>query len=289
MAASSYPDLDRPPLVVRDLEHDVVQPGGLWRRVDLRAQTDSTNADAGTAARAGEPEGLVVVADLQRAGRGRRDRHWVSPPRAGLTFSLLLRPGVADPARGWDAVPNRAYSWLPLLAGVSLLTAVTRLTGLDAALKWPNDLLIRRHGTEHKCAGILAEAVAGSPPAVVLGIGLNVTTRADELPDTGGLPATSLQLAGAAVTDRDALLRATLRAFADGYGRWRAVGGDAQRCGLLDEYRQGCATIGRRVRVQVPDGVVAGEAATVDAAGRLVVAAPDGERRVAAGDVVHVR
>jgi BirA family biotin operon repressor/biotin-[acetyl-CoA-carboxylase] ligase len=213
----------------------------------------------------------------------------VSPPRAGLTVSVLLRPGVADPARDWAGVPSRDYGWLPLLAGLALLDTVTRLAQVDAALKWPNDLLVRVDDVESKCAGILAEVVSGPIPSVVLGIGLNVTTRADELPETAGMPPTSLKLAGAATTDRDPLLRALLRGFADRYDRWRIAGGDVEASGLLQEYREGCATIGRQVRVLVPDGEVTGEVTTVDADGHLVIRTPDGERRVAAGDVVHVR
>ena len=181
MPSSPYTDLARPPLPARALQRALLVPGGLWRHLDLKAETASTNADVAEAARRGEPEGLIVVAEQQVAGRGRRDRQWVSPPRAGLTLSVLLRPG--------DAVPNRRWGWLPLLAGVALLEAVQRIAEVDAALKWPNDLLVQ----DAKCAGILAEVIGD---AVVLGIGLNVTTRVDELPVTGGLPATSLQIAG---------------------------------------------------------------------------------------------
>ena len=198
---------------------------GPWARLELRAETGSTNADVAEAARAGEPEGLVVVAERQTAGRGRRGRVWQSPPRAGIATSVLLRPGEAVAGRGWSPVPPAGYGWLPLLAGVALVEAVARLAELDAGLKWPNDLLVGGA----KCAGVLAEAVPGAspaqPPAIVLGIGLNVTLRADELPENPtGLPATSLQLAGAAATDRDPLLRALLRSVADWYDRWRAAG-----------------------------------------------------------------
>ena len=286
---SPFTDLDRPPLSARSRQRAVAVPGGLWRRIEVRPETGSTNADVAAAARAGEPEGLVVVAERQSDGRGRRDRQWVSPARSGLTLSVLLRPGAADPEQGWAAVPNRAYGWLPLLAGVALLEAVSRLAEVDAALKWPNDLLVGTGAAEAKCAGILAEVVGGETPAVVLGIGLNVTTRAAELPSTSGLPATSLQLAGAAATDRDPLLRALLRGLADRYRHWRDADGDAAQCGLLDAYRQGCATIGRQVRVQLPGGEVTGEATTVDADGQLVIVTGAGERRVAAGDVLHVR
>jgi BirA family biotin operon repressor/biotin-[acetyl-CoA-carboxylase] ligase len=276
MPGSPYTDLDRPPLPARALQRALVVPGSLWTRVDVLTETGSTNADASEAARAGAAEGLVIIAEQQSAGRGRRDRQWVSPPRAGLTLSVLLRPG--------PDVPQRQWGWLPLLAGVALREAVEQRAKLDAALKWPNDLLIG----EAKCAGILAEVVGD---AVVLGLGLNVTTRADELPETTGLPATSLRIAGAPVTDRDPLLRALLRSLARWYGGWREAGGDAEMCGLLAAYRAGCATIGRQVRVQLPDGRESlGTATTVDNDGQLVIRTADGiEKHVSAGDVLHVR
>jgi len=274
MPGSPYSDLQRPPLSARSLERALLVPGGLWRRLALKEETGSTNADVADAARAGAAEGLIVVAEQQVAGRGRRDRVWVSPARAGLTVSVLLRPGD---------VPQRHWAWLPLLAGVALRDAVQRIAEVDAALKWPNDLLVG----DGKAAGILAE-VTGD--AVVLGIGLNVTTRADELPPTTGLPATSLLLAGARSTDRDPLLRALLRGLAQWYAGWREAGGDAEMCGLLAAYQRDCATIGRDVRVLLPNSQeFTGTATTVDVDGRLVVRTADGERRVSAGDVLHVR
>ena len=284
MPTSPYTDLDRPPLPARAIERALVVPGGLWRRIDVRAETGSTNADVAEAARQGEPEGLVVVAERQLAGRGRRDRPWVSPPRAGITLSVLLRPGRADPQKGWDAVPASGFGWLPLLAGVALREAVQQRAEIDAVLKWPNDLLVK----DAKCAGILAEVVG---EAVVLGIGLNVTTRPDELPPVTGLPATSLQIAGARTTDRDPLLRALLRGLARWYGGWRDADGDAEMCGLLGEYRKACATIGRDVAVRLPtEADLVGTAATVDRDGQLVIRTDDGgERRISAGDVLHVR
>ena len=282
---SPYSDLQRPPLVARSLERALLTPGGPWRRLELMAETGSTNADVAEAARTGEPEGLIVVAEQQLAGRGRRDRQWVSPARAGLMLSVLLRPGC-----GAHPVSNRHWGWLPLLAGVALQEAVQRSTGLDAALKWPNDLLVRGGplDREGKCAGILAEVIG---EAVVLGIGLNVTTRVDELPPAGGVPATSLQIAGARTTDRDSLLKALLRGLARWYGGWRETGGDAEPCGLLAAYRRGCTTVGRLTSVQLPTGAeLVGEATSVDPDGRLVIRTADGAvHKLSAGDVVHVR
>lgn len=287
MASSPYTDLDRPPLGERALQRALIVPGGFWQQLDVRAETGSTNADAAAAGQAGAAEGLVVVAERQVAGRGRRDRQWVSPPRAGLTLSFLLRPGAADAERGWAPAPQRSWGWLPLLAGVALRETVERLAEVEAALKWPNDLLLSTGPGEAKAAGILAEV---SGDAVVVGIGLNVTTRADELPETTGLPATSLQLAGATATDRDPLLRALLRSVARWYAGWREAGGDAEMCGLLAAYQRDCATIGREVRVLLPNATeFTGTATTVDSDGQLVVRTSDGERRVSAGDVLHVR
>jgi BirA family biotin operon repressor/biotin-[acetyl-CoA-carboxylase] ligase len=290
MPGSPYTDLERPPLSERRLQRALVAPYGPWRSLVLKTRTGSTNADAVAAAGAGEPEGLVVVAEQQTAGRGRLGRAWTSPPRAGLATSVLLRPGLDDPDRGWPAAPVISYGWLPLLAGVALVAAVDRLAELAATLKWPNDLLVGGG----KCGGILAEVVPGGnglPPAVVVGIGLNVTLRPDELPTTPtGLPATSLQLAGAEATDRDPLLRALLRGFASWYDQWRSAGGDPQACGLREAYLRSCATVGQEVRVLLPSGEeVTGTASTVDTDGRLVVRVDGRDRAVAAGDVVHLR
>ncbi len=278
MSGSAYSDLERPPLREAALRRALLVPGGFWTDLRVVAETGSSNADVGEAARNGTPEGLVIVAERQTAGRGRMGRHWESPARAGLTVSVLLRPAG-------HAVPVDRYGWLPLLAGVALVEAVTRLTELAPKLKWPNDLML----DGRKCAGILAETqpAPGAPPAVVVGIGLNVTMRPDELP----IPeATSLLLAGAKATDRDPLLREVLRRFEQHYLAWCAAGGDAEASGLRAAYRADCATIGRKVRVTVPGGgELSGQAVDVDTEGRLVVLGADGVAPVAAGDVKHVR
>jgi len=235
------------------------------------AETGSTNADVAAAARAGEPEGLVLVAESQTTGRGRLNRTWHAPPRSGLMFSLLLRP---------ENIAGTHWSWAPLLVGVAANAALRRLTQLDVRVKWPNDLLIG----DRKVAGILVERVGD---ALVVGMGLNVTMRADELPTPS---ATSLALAGATITDRDPLLRAILREIAHWYAQWRAVEGDPEASGLRTAYHQQCATLGQQVRIELPeDQDWVGEAVNVDAAGRLLVRTGQGEAALSAGDVIHVR
>jgi len=274
--ATPYGDLDRPPLPAAALEHTLHAGSALWREVRILAETGSTNVEAAAAARTGAPEGLVVVAEHQTAGRGRLDRAWTVPPRAGLTFTVLLRPA---------GVPPSQWSWITLAAGVALVEALARDAGIETRLKWPNDV---QAADGRKLAGILAERVdSPGDSAVVLGIGLNVTLRADELP----VPeATSLLLAGATTVDRGTVLLALLRSVEGWYDRWRRAGGDPEASGLRAAYAQRCATLGRDVRVELPGGQsLVGVARDVDADGSLVVASTDGDVTVAAGDVVHVR
>ncbi|WP_030265534.1 biotin--[acetyl-CoA-carboxylase] ligase [Streptomyces violens] len=271
-----WADLDRPPLNATALRKALVRPGSLWTSLDVVQVTGSTNTDLAERAAKGEAAaGSVLVAEEQSAARGRLDRKWSAPPRSGLFFSVHLKPEV----------PTDRWGWLPLLAGVATATALSRAAGVDTALKWPNDLLLTVDGEERKGGGILAEAAAGG---VVLGIGLNVSLRADELPVPG---AGSLALAGAKGTDRDPLLRAVLRSLEKWYGDWEAAGGDPAACGLQEAYAAGCATLGRTVRALLPgDREIRGEAVALDGDGRLVLATADGvQLPVAAGDIVHLR
>ncbi|MEU6401572.1 biotin--[acetyl-CoA-carboxylase] ligase [Streptomyces sp. NPDC046985] len=278
MGGGRWSDLDRPPLNAAALRRALVREDGLWSSLEVVQRTGSTNADLVARAEAGgAEEGAVLVAEEQSAGRGRLDRRWTAPARSGLFFSVLLRPGD---------VPVARWGWLPLLTGVAVATGLSRAAGVDTALKWPNDLLVTVGGEERKAGGILAERAGDG--GVVVGVGLNVTLREDELP----VPqAGSLALAGAAGTDRDPLLRAVLRSLADWYGRWRDAGGDPVASGLQETYAAGCATLGRKVRAELPgDRSLVGEAVAVDGDGRLVLATADGVRApVGAGDIVHLR
>ena len=273
--SSPWSDLERPALDGPALSAALTRDSALWRSLEVVQEIGSTNAALVAAAAADEPEGAVLVAEHQVAGRGRLDRVWASPPRAGLTVSFLLRPDVPAARRGW----------LPLLTGVALAEAVGAVTGVRASLKWPNDLLAL---DGRKLAGILAESHSSPthPTAVVVGVGLNVSTTAAELPDTG----TSLSRVTGATVDRAPVLLSFLRAVERRYRQWTAALGDPVSSGLARDYLAWSSTVGADVVVGLPDGsTLQGTATAVDWDGRLVVATPEGQVELASGDVRHVR
>ncbi len=234
-------------------------------------ETGSTNDDLAVIATAGGPADLVLIAELQTTGKGRRGRVWTAPPGAGLTMSVLLDT---------PEVPLSRRSWIGAIGGLCLVHAVTTVTGLSAVVKWPNDLLV----DGRKSAGLLAEATGGG---VILGMGLNVSLQAAELPRPD---ATSLLLAGARDLDRTALAADILDELAGWSDRWRAADGDPVHSGLLAAYRAACATLGERVRVELPSGEqVVGIAADLTADGALVVDTGSGRRVFTAADVHHLR
>lgn len=260
----------RTPLDRHQLWALLSEKSDFWTELDVVEVTGSTNADLAGAARRGAAEGRVLIAEQQTAGRGRMDRHWECPAGAGLMMSVLLRP-TAD--RG-------QWGTLNLAAAVALEETLRAVAGVNAKLKWPNDVLIGGR----KVCGILATAENG---AVVLGLGLNVSLTESELP----VPeATSLLLAGAATVDRSELAADFLAHFAAVYRTWN----DSGPAHVVQRWRECSATLGRRVEVSFPDGKTArGVAVDLLDDGRLVIepdgAGAEGRLSVAAGDVVHLR
>ena len=258
--------MHREPLDVAALEAAL---GERWPQIRVVAETGSTNTDL--IADSAGPDRSVLAAEDQTAGRGRLDRSWITPPRGGLTFTVLLRP----------TAPLATWGWLPLLAGVALHDAVGDVTGVGTSLKWPNDLLA---DDGRKLAGILAQTTGD---AVAIGIGLNVSLTEDELPVETG---TSLAICGADVLDRTELLIEILTRLDRRALQWEDVNGDAEACGLAADYASACSTLGREVRVVLLDGdAVTGHALRLCTDGRLLLDV-DGElRAVGAGDVEHLR
>lgn len=239
------------------------------REVRHLHECDSTNRVLLQLAAEGAREGLVVVADVQTAGRGRRGRTWTAPAGTSLLCSVLLRPSM----------PRRTWSLLSLAAGVAVhRLATSLLPSAEVALKWPNDLLI--DGV--KAAGILMELAAD---AVVLGIGLNVDWRGVQRPPD--LQATSLAEHGAEVSVADATA-ALLPLLDEAY---RTVQDDP--AAVLGDYLPRCGTLGREVRVHRAAGdgeALRGTAVALTPDGHLQVRDASGVTTdVQAGDVEHLR
>jgi BirA family biotin operon repressor/biotin-[acetyl-CoA-carboxylase] ligase len=244
--------------------------GGMWdvHRFD---EIDSTNAYLHRQARLGAPEGTVAVAEHQSAGRGRLDRRWEAPRGASLLTSVLFRP---------EFDPSELHLCTAAMA-LAAAEACRRVAGVGPVLKWPNDVLVG----EEKLAGVLAEAEFNGGPgaavAVVVGLGLNI-----DWPGPAGVGGTSLLELGGEPVDRPALFRALLDALS---ARRALLDSTAGRRQVVDELRNRCATLGRRVRVELATEAVVGVATEIDDAGHLVVRTSDGPRTVSAGDVVHLR
>jgi BirA family biotin operon repressor/biotin-[acetyl-CoA-carboxylase] ligase len=232
----------------------------------------STNDRAKELAEEGAEHGEVVVAEAQSAGRGRRGRSWASPSRKNLYFSVVLRP---------DLPPARAPE-LTLVASLAICDAL-RHAGVDAGIKWPNDLL----ASGRKIGGILTELAAEADRVhwVVIGVGVNVNARPEDFPEElrggatsvlveRGEPAPRALFAAACLTELEAWLD---RHAEDGFAPVR------------DAWRARSVTLGREVSVAAHGREIVGTAEDIDEAGALLVRGPSGLERISAGDVTHLR
>lgn len=247
--------------------------GGRFFEVREFAEVDSTNRYLLAEARRGAPEGLVAVADHQSAGRGRLGRRWEAPAGSSLLLSVLVRPPLP---------PDQLHLATAALA-LAAVAACRRISGVEPAVKWPNDLLMG----DRKLAGVLAEVdpgagdVQGLAPAVVVGIGVNLTFRGP--PEAGG---TCLSDASGRQIDRRSLQEALLEELEP---RRAALDHDQGRAELAGELRSRCATLGRKVRIHQVGAELEGTAVDLTDSGHLVLDTPTGRHEVAAGDVVHLR
>ncbi len=233
-------------------------------------EIESTNLEAKSLATAGAPQGTVVIAESQTAGRGRLGRRWTSPAGKGLLFSVILRPPVAMV----DA------HLLTLVAAVATAEAIEEITAAKPSIKWPNDLYI----DDRKVGGILLE-VAGEQDAiewVIVGIGLNVNTEYTELPVSLRRTAVSLKMATGRPVDRSDLLANVLLKLERHY--LHAVREGFQE--TLSGFRQRDYLAKRNISVQTRQGHLVGEAVGIDDQGALLVQLPHRHiRRFHAGDV----
>ena len=281
-AAAGLARMAPPPDAGSDLEpHRLVRhiqkSAAFPTRILYLRETGSTNDEIRRLAVAGAPEGTIAIAETQRTGRGRQGRSWVSAAGLGVWMTLLLRPATAR---------SSSVGLLPAAAAVAACRVLRRLGAVDVGIKWPNDLLSRGR----KLCGILCESASSGEGVdwVAIGIGVNVLHGPEDLPTGFDTPAVSLRLCraetapGAGNEELRARLAAAVLYELEETVRMVTTG--ATRL-LLEEYRRDSLVLGREVRVHTSDGSYEARVTGIDDQGRLLVAAADGERVLASGDV----
>lgn len=263
--------------------------GTRFDRVRWVPEIGSTNTELLQLAREGAPEGGVLIADLQTAGRGRRGRQWTAPPGTSLMMSVLLRPPAG-------VLAARKASWVTSVFAAAAAQACGELVGVEPGIKWPNDLVVeidpalRVAGDVgyRKLAGILTETVVADSRIVALVVGMGLNTGWAEVPDELSAVATSLNLLAGTAVDRPELARLILGGFETRYAS--LVSGEGVDSASA-EARERSVTLGRQVRIQLAgDQVLEGMAKDLDDDGHLLVDDAAGvEHVVAVGDVVHLR
>lgn len=242
-----------------------IRPGLKTKRmgqyvVDLK-QTESTNIVAAKLAEEGEPEGTLVVADLQTGGKGRRGRSWFSPAGTGIWMSLILRPHL----------PMAQAPQLTLVTAVAVSLALTELTGEKAGIKWPNDILFG----DRKCCGILLEMNMESEEIkyVIVGIGMNVNQKQGDFPEELQTKAASLFTICGKQFKRAEVIQRILEQFEFLYDRYLEEGGFAP---VRNEWKRQSITLGKQVFAQTPRGNLSGIAIDIDEMGALIIQNEDG-------------
>jgi len=263
------PDLLLPQELQEGLQTALIGQG------DIRffPRTDSTNRQAKALAAAGAPEGTVVIAEEQSAGRGRRGRAWFSPPRTGIYMSLILRPDI----------PPQEAPRFALLAAAAVAAAVRETTSLEVMIKWPNDIL----AGGRKMGGILTEASMEMDRVeyLVIGVGLNVNLNRREFPPELQSIATSIREETGRPAGRILLTKRLLESLESTYHEYRREG----FAPILKRWQDFTEMLGREVAVEVRGRMLTGEVAAFDADGALVLRTPGGEAlRLFFGDVHFV-
>lgn len=243
-----------------------------WSVIHLNT-VDSTNTYLDRLAKEGYPHGTVVVADSQTSGRGRFQRKWFSPPGKNIYMSILLRP---------EGVPLPELSVIPMLTGIACARAIRTLTNLEVFLKWPNDILLN----ERKLGGILVESkIEAERVYIIAGIGINVNMTEEDLPEEIMDIATSLYIVARRGFSRELIMNEILYEFFELYRGLLQKG----RSFIISEWQTLSSTIGKTVRVVLPDGrEIRGKAIQVDEDGALLIQKDDLTLEVIrTGDVFH--
>ncbi len=249
---------------IRDIVHEVLLFDGVV----------STNDIALEMAADGMPGGLAILAESQSGGKGRLGRSWFSPPGKNIHLSLLLRP----------ALQAREYPLFSPAAALGMLKGIREATGLEAGIKWPNDLVL----SGKKVGGVLlvSGASGGQTPPLVIGLGLNVNPDHTDFPEELREIATSLKIASNTNMDRNVLIMDLLKAVSAEIHRLQ--GGEIKA--VMDEVRLHCVTLGKKVRVATERRVFEGRAENIADDGALQIKLGDhSTRSVLMGDITHLR
>ena len=240
--------------------------------LDYRYETGSTNEDAKKLAEDGAPEGTLVVADFQRGGKGRLGRSWTTPHKTAIAMSLVLRPQI----------PPEKASMMTLVAGMATAQAVKDATGLDAQIKWPNDVVVNGK----KIVGILTEMSVGQGTIryVVIGTGMNANMT--DFPEEIRTTATSLLLETGHPVDRTEIICKTMEHFETYYETYMNT---RDMSVLKEEYQALLANMDRQVRVLEPENEYNGIARGINDMGELLVETSDGQLKTIYAGEVSVR
>lgn len=241
-------------------------------RIEHFSEVDSTNEVAKQLALEGAPEGSVIISEIQRKGRGRKEREWFSP-KGGVWMSIILRPEIS---------PSQAAP-LTLIAGLAVAKTLSRLYNLKCKLKWPNDVLIN----EKKVCGVLTEisAEAGGINYVIVGIGLNANIDIDSFPGEFRGAATSIKNALNKEILRDELVKRLLKELEKLYKIFQKQGFSK----LKEEWKKSASTIGKKVRIIAERRTIEGIARDVGESGELFVETREGIEKIISGDCIHLR
>jgi len=264
--------------VRRPIIDDVLTADGLRTRLNAEvlgrdifclSETTSTNVIARERAQKGGPDGTLVIAETQTAGRGRQGRKWYSPKGAGIYMSIILR----------SPFHTRRPEILSLLGAFTTATAIRAEADVRADMKWPNDVILNGK----KVAGVLGDSGhGGGPPFVILGIGVNVNTTAEDFPPDLAEIATSLRIECDREFSRAALIASIVDRFEEFYLRTEAEA----LTDLITAIRPLCSSLDQRVRVKHERELVTGRAVDIDQTGALIVETADENRhRFLGGEV----
>ena len=246
----------------------------IGRSIQVFQETSSTNESVERLGRDGCEEGAIVIAESQTAGRGRLGRRWEASSGKGILMSILLRPPMKP----------TEVTRLTVIGALAVVRALRRCVGLEAAIKWPNDVVIGHR----KLAGILTEMNA-EPDRVrylVLGMGVNVNQSRDDWPDELSSIATSVHLEQGVLIDRSALATAIIEELDHDYNR--VLEGDFRS--VASEWETRCSTLGKEVSVQFGKDCISGVAESIDDEGALLLRTSSGQlTRITGGDVSLVR